>query len=257
MATRAEDPPPDGADTPTADGDAVARAIAQVCGGLAHGFSNQLTILRGNLHLLSVDPSIRADPERAELVAAIQSAADEFALTVRGLALVAGSATPTTRSIDLNALIRRQTERIAAFLGRRIEIRLTLADGLPPVAVDPTDLQSALQALALNAREAIAGHGLLAITTRLCTDDDDTAAVPQACIDVADSGRGMTAEELAALTRLPVSAQRHRKSAGLGLTIVYRAVEGAGGRVHLASVPGEGTTVTLSLPPAATLRDPA
>ena len=252
MATPAEDPPPPSGNDPTPEGDPFAPVVAQICGGLAHTFSNQLTVLRGNLHLLSVEEPVVASAELSQLVASIRSAADEFALTVRGLALVAGSATPTARLIDMNALVRRQAERIAAFLGRRIEVRVVLANGLPPVAVDPTDLETALQELVYNARQAIAGHGALAFTTRMCRMEADGGGEGpvQVCLDIADSGRGMSADELVAAQRLLYSGGQHRRTAGLGLTVVRRAVEGAGGTVHLASTPGEGTTVTLALPAA-------
>ena len=252
MPNLADDRPPPGGAAPETDREA--RAVAQVCGGLAHHFNNLLTVLRGNLHLLAMDQAVLESADLRELVAAIRSAADEAALTARGLSLIAGTVTAAHQSIDVNALLRRQVARFATFLGRRIDIRLALADGLPPVRIDPTDLESALQALVLNARDAIPQDGTLTVTTRRCAEPmaaEGGTRVDAICIDVADTGRGMTPAELAAAPQLLHTSRSRGKSAGLGLTMAQRAVEGAGGALHLASTPDHGTTVTIVLPVAA------
>ena len=67
-------------------------------------------------------------------------------------------------------------------------------------------------------------------------------------ITVADSGTGMGAEALAS-ARLPYFTTK-TKGTGLGLPIVERAVNEMSGTLTVASVPGEGTTFTITLPQA-------
>ena len=233
--------------TPAGTDDPVAAAVAQVCGGLAHDFSNLLTVLRGNLHLMSIDDGVAANQELVELIAAARSAADEAALRTRCLSLISGAAIANPRTIDLNALLRRQAARFGAFLGRRIRIDLDLAEDLPFVAIDATNLEAALQALAFNAREAIAGEGTLTLTTRPCADPDGTAT-PHVCLEIRDTGRGMTEEQCAAAASLLYTSRPRNKAAGLGLPAVRQAADSAGGSLRIASTPGQGTRVTLFLP---------
>jgi signal transduction histidine kinase len=248
------DPDPDIPAAPSGAGDEAllasdlgGAATARLAGGLAHDFNNLLTVMRGNLHLLAVDPAIEGDPELAAIVGEARSAAEEATLRVRGLSILAGTARPRARPIDAAEMLHRQAAWLAGVLGPRIRIEVEAGDDLPRLVADPQDLDAVLLALSLNARDAITGDGEVRLAARASPADGEDG--PGIAIRVSDSGRGMDGETLSRARRGGEPAPTGSR-AGFGLAIVRRAVAAAGGRVHIASTPEGGTTVTLALPAA-------
>jgi signal transduction histidine kinase len=74
------------------------------------------------------------------------------------------------------------------------------------------------------------------------------AAGNEVTISITDNGRGMTPEVLAKAFDDSFTTKPPGKGSGLGLFICKSLIEQAGGRITLASVPGEGTTATLHIP---------
>jgi Histidine kinase-, DNA gyrase B-, and HSP90-like ATPase len=67
-------------------------------------------------------------------------------------------------------------------------------------------------------------------------------------IRIQDDGRGMDAATLDRVLAAPVSTKRHRKKAiGLGLALLHQTAEMCGGKFHVRSTPGVGTTVTATM----------
>ena len=126
-------------------------------------------------------------------------------------------------------------------LAGRIAIAIDVPAALPEVQVDRVLLSRALTNVVENALHAMPGDGTLRVTARPLPPG-------QVEIAVADTGVGM---DQAALDRIfePYFSTK-ATGTGLGLTIARRNVELNGGTIDVASVPGQGTTVTLRLPAA-------
>jgi signal transduction histidine kinase len=107
-----------------------------------------------------------------------------------------------------------------------------------PIAADPDLLHRALSNLVLNAIEAMPGGGTLTLRTR----QDSTSA----CIEVSDTGKGLTQEECERLFTPYYTSKVH--GTGLGLAIVQSIVSDHGGRISVSSKPGRGTTFIIDLP---------
>jgi nitrogen fixation/metabolism regulation signal transduction histidine kinase len=107
-----------------------------------------------------------------------------------------------------------------------------------PTAADPELLHRALSNLVLNAIEAMPEGG----TLNLCTRQDSSSA----CIEVADTGRGLTPEECERLFTPYYTSKTH--GTGLGLAIVQSIISDHGGRISVSSQPGRGTTFIIELP---------
>jgi nitrogen fixation/metabolism regulation signal transduction histidine kinase len=107
-----------------------------------------------------------------------------------------------------------------------------------PIAADPDLLHRALSNLVLNAIEAMPGGGTLTLRTR----QDSTSA----CIEVSDTGKGLTQEECERLFTPYYTSKVH--GTGLGLVIVQSIVSDHGGRISVSSKPGRGTTFIIDLP---------
>jgi len=127
---------------------------------------------------------------------------------------------------------------------------------LPPVEIDPNQLESALLNLALNARDAMGGEGPLRISAREGGPDQHGISTHPGrfvCLSVEDKGQGMDERTLRRATEPFFTTKGVGKGTGLGLSMVHGLADQSGGTLILKSKPGVGTTAELWLPAA----DPA
>jgi signal transduction histidine kinase len=149
---------------------------------------------------------------------------------------------PQLQRVQVNEVIRGvgqlfQAQREAP--GRRkISCELQLDPHLEPVAADAELLHRAISNLVLNAMEAMPEGGALTLRTR----DDDGKVL----IEVADTGSGLTPEECERIFTPYYTSKQD--GTGLGLAIVQSVVSDHGGRIHVQSEPGRGTTFVIELP---------
>ena len=145
---------------------------------------------------------------------------------------------PARESCDVNAVVRETISR-ATSTGQA-ELRLELAEGLPPVRTDPLVLRRILDNLIGNAVDSLATRaGRVTVSTQV----NGAGGVRVA---VADTGKGMTKEELSRAfddfyTTKPGGT-------GLGLSIVRRLVLDANGALRVETEPGAGSTFIVELP---------
>jgi PAS domain S-box-containing protein len=133
------------------------------------------------------------------------------------------------------------TRHATAKATRHLQCRL--ANDLPPVLGSFQKLEQVVVNLLLNACQALPGPDrAVSIETRLDPDGR------QILLIVADEGVGIPAEHLARLGEPFFTTRRDRGGTGLGVSVTRRIVEEHGGRLAYASTPGQGTTVTVSLP---------
>jgi CheY-like chemotaxis protein len=127
-----------------------------------------------------------------------------------------------------------------------------LADDAWPVFVDPHQLENAIVNLAVNARDAMDGSGTLAIRTRnlkmQANQVGDIRAGEYLCIEVIDTGCGMTAEVKDRAFEPFFTTKSVGKGTGLGLSQIFGFAHQSGGEVGIESAVGKGTTVSIYLP---------
>lgn len=121
-----------------------------------------------------------------------------------------------------------------------IEIKVGVAADLPPVTCDASQVQQLVLALAMNAIEAMSRGGVL--TLRAARRGD------RVVLEVQDTGTGIPKEHLPHIFEPFFTTKEEGKGVGLGLAVVYGIVQRHGGRLDVASTPGEGTTFTVELP---------
>ncbi len=143
---------------------------------------------------------------------------------------------------DVNALVRRVAA--AASVPDSVEVELQLADRLPPILSDELALRRILENLLANAVDSLVGEvGRVTLSTGVVGDGRGATALR---ITVADTGRGMTAEELdRAFTEFHTTKAG---GTGLGLSIVRRLVNDLGGTLKVETEPGGGTRFAIDLP---------
>lgn len=227
-------------------------AIGQLTGGIAHDFNNLLTVVIGNLELLQMRD---LDKTQNELVSEAQEAADLGArLTARLLAFARRSHLEP-QTVDLNAQVLGLTDLLHRTLGEQINLSNALSTGLWPVRADPTQIESAIVNLAVNARDAMARGGKLVIETRNTVFDEDDAAAEAGVepgdyvqLTVSDTGTGMSKEVQERVFEPFFTTKEAGHGTGLGLSMVYGFAKQSGGHATVYSEIDQGTTINLYLP---------
>lgn len=222
-------------------------AIGRLTGGLAHDFNNLLQTITISMQM--VKRGLPEGQQRRAMESGIR-ACGKAADLVRQM-LTFGRATPLEpRPTSLSDLLLKTQELASKALTGRIEMTAAVEPGLPPLLVDPTQLELALLNLIFNARDAMPEGGKIRIVGRLATTAEGRGLGDGAfaCVAVSDTGQGMTPETLARalepyFTTKPVGA-----GSGLGLAQVHALARQSGGELTLRSALGEGTTVSLLLP---------
>jgi len=154
----------------------------------------------------------------------------------------------STPAADLEAWCAETTPVWRAAVPRQIRLECTLPRGLG-VNVPRHRLAQAVFNLVQNAGEAMAAQpvGTVRITAAAATS---AAGTPVVRLEVSDDGPGMPADLLARCFEPYFSTKGRAIATGMGLGMVRGIVESAGGTAHVHSVPGAGTTFTLTLPAA-------
>jgi signal transduction histidine kinase len=230
-------------------------AVGQLTGGVAHDFNNLLTVVLGNVDMLGRKAEDEA--RRARRIDAIRQAAERGRDLTRQLLAFSRRQHLSPVTLDVNALIRDFVPLIRQAVGEAVTVELGLTDGPLCAHVDPTQLETALLNLAVNARDAMPQGGVLSI---LSTEEAGDGA-PWACVTVADTGQGMTQEVRDRVFEPFFTTKEVGKGSGLGLSQVYGFVRQSDGEVELESAPGAGSSFKLKLPlssePAQDLRPEA
>jgi signal transduction histidine kinase len=226
-------------------------AIGQLTGGVAHDFNNLLTVIRSSAELLR-RPSLPED-KRTRYLDAIANTADRAAkLTAQLLAFARRQALkPVT--FDVGNQLNGIAEMLRTVLGSRIHLSVRPCSSACFVEADPSQFETALVNMAVNARDAMGGEGELVI--RVCEVSSPPALRGQAdlegqfvAVEVIDTGVGISAELLDRIFQPFFTTKEIGKGTGLGLSQVFGFAKQSGGDVEVFSTVGKGTTFTLYLP---------
>jgi signal transduction histidine kinase len=230
-------------------------ALGSLTAGVAHDFNNLLTVLVGNLYLIGEE--LRERPRVFEKLKAARDAGKRGSELIKQLMAFArreelnvGIIDPKKVIVDVLPLLRRA-------LGSRITLETVLPDQAGAIRASVAQLESAVVNLAVNARDAIEGRGSISIEVANADVAEHEAPLRgvarggrYVAVSVSDTGAGIAPDALLRVFEPFFSTKRERGGTGLGLSMVRSFAEGAGGSASIASVVGQGTTVTLLLPRA-------
>jgi PAS domain S-box-containing protein len=228
-------------------------AIGRLAGGIAHDFNNLMTIVGGYatflLRNLPADDPLRGDAEQ------IRKAADRATRLTRQLLAFGRRQILRPQIVSLNMVIGEITKMLDRLLGDDVEVQLRLSPDLGHVKIDPGQLEQVLVNLAINAREAMADGGRLAIETwnaefaeAHLLQHDRIEPGSYIALTIADTGAGMDTKTLAQLFEPFFSTKEFGR--GLGLSSIYGIVKQSGGSISVESEVGKGTSFTIYLPRA-------
>ena len=226
-------------------------AVGQLTGGIAHDFNNMLAVVLGGLEMAKRRVEEQALEASRHIDNALEGANRAAALTRRLLSfaraepLLPGAVAPGQMLRDMSNLLDRT-------IGERIEVRILSDADVWPVYVDAYQLENAILNLAVNARDAMDGEGMLtmsAANVRLRDGEVGTlVAGDYVRISVADNGSGMSQETLERVFEPFFTTKPVGQGTGLGLSQISGFARQSGGDVGIESVLGEGSTVSIYLP---------
>lgn len=233
-------------------------ALGRLTAGVAHDLNNLLTLVSMNAG--SVLGSLQPSDPHFELVEEIQQAVARGSALTRQLLAFSRSKPPKPARVDLAELVQGMVRMLDRLLGEDIRIVVQPSGQNWTVWADPAHLEQCLLNLALNARDAMNGRGVLAI------DLAEVQLRPEQCavraglqpgvhvrLTVADTGCGMSQEVAAKVFEPFFTTKEAGAGTGLGLAVVHDAVRQAGGHVAVESEPGRGTSFVLHFPQAAAI----
>ena len=218
-------------------------AVGLACARIAHDFANLLLVIQGNLVLLDKE---RLNPDEKTFLADATKAVQASELLTKQIGRFASSPQINlneTKLVDFMSEMHNNAEKICP---RRVRIMADWSFTNESIDIDDTQLNVIILNLVANSRDAISGEGNITIRARL--DQSSEVENPQFCLDVIDSGHGISQENLEKVTEPFFTTKTLTSGLGLGLSTSRRLVEEMGGTLKIFSEKGSGTTVSLVLP---------
>jgi PAS domain S-box-containing protein len=220
-------------------------AIGQLAGGIAHDLNNALTAIMGYAEYLKSKMPAEGNERRS--AEGILAAVGRASTVTHGLLAFSERQRMAWEPLDLNVLLPSCRETLLRSLGSGIILRLEAHSEPLLIRGDAELLRLVLTHLAENARRVMPQGGSFTLAATPAGSPSQGEA-GFACLRAVDTGTGMSEEVLARLFEPFFTTQGFGKSAGLGLPIVFGIVRQHGGRIEVASKPGQGTEFRIFLP---------
>ena len=222
-------------------------SLGTLAGGIAHDLNNILTVISGNIGLAQIDAPPNSTNLLSSLSKAARAAQHAAQLSNQLLTFSKGGA-PLKRVVSVRDLVEQAAE--FSLHGSNLWADLDLGRDLWKAAVDPTQIEQVVNALIINAREAMPNGGTVRVSARNDDVDADAgvALTPGRYIKVqiSDDGSGIDTRSIARIFD-PYFTTKPAAS-GLGLSIGYSVIKKHGGILLLESTSANGSTFSFYLP---------
>ncbi len=230
-------------------------SIGRLAGGVAHEINNMMTGVLGFAEMAEAQaqdhPGIRDDLRQ------ITVAGQRVAQITRQLLTFARRQASKRSSIDLGALIRSLEPFLHRIVGESVRFDVVVADGVPRVNADASQMEQLIVNLVMNARDAVAGKGTIGIELRSTVVDEvrqigTLEILPGDYVQLAviDSGVGISPEARSRLFEPFFTTKDVNRGAGLGLSVCYGIVAQHNGAIAVESEVGRGSRFEIYLPTA-------
>jgi PAS domain S-box-containing protein len=221
-------------------------AIGQLTGGIAHDFNNMLAGIIGSADLLKRRLRDGRYEDCNRYVDAVTAAANRAASLTQRLLAFSRQQTLDLHATPVDQRIRSLEDLLRRTIGPSIALELDLPAGLWPAMTDPSQFESSIINLVINARDAMPDGGSLVIKGANATSETGDFVE----ISISDTGTGMDEATLAKAIDPFFTTKPIGQGTGLGLSMVYGFLRQTGGDLRIRSALGDGTTLTLILPRA-------
>jgi PAS domain S-box-containing protein len=213
-------------------------ATGKFVANIAHEVNNPLGIITNYLQIAKQDLDESSNSYR--MVGIIEEEVHRIAQIISGLLDFYRPESAFLAVADVNQLIEDLLILVSIQLEKMgISVVKELDEDLPPILVSPDQFRQVLLNLVTNAQDAMPDGGTLFILTRRSDE--------RVVLSFSDTGEGIPAEHLPYIFD-PFFTTKGKEGTGLGLSVSYGIVQSFDGMMEASSEPGEGTTITISLP---------
>ena len=227
-------------------------SLGTLASGIAHDFNNILSIIIGHATLIQ---RAQLDPEKiAERIKTITTAAQRGAGLVRQLLTFARKSDVILQRISLNDVIKEVVLLTSETFPKTVTVSTKLADELPTILADSTQIQQVFINMCVNARDAMPDGGSLSLSTHLMTGSKVHARFPEAkaseyvLVEISDTGIGMNEATRARIFEPFFTTKVPEKGTGLGLAVAFGIIHIHQGFIDVSSEPGHGTSFSIYFP---------
>ncbi len=237
------------------------KSLGVLAGGIAHDFNNLLAAVIGFADLALEDLPAGAPARRH--IEEVVTAGERAAELTRQMLAYSGKGRFEPRVLDLHEVVAKLDSLMRAAVSKKAVLRYDLAEDLPAVEADASQIQQVLLNLVTNASDAIGkGDGVINVKTAVMAADrdylDQTCLLSQrgsdeelpegdyVYLEVRDTGRGMDGETIGKIFD-PFFTTKF-SGRGLGLSAVLGIVRGHGGAIRVLSEPRSGTAFRVLFP---------
>ena len=215
-------------------------AVGELAAAVAHGIRNPLAGIRAAAQMAREDA---IDETLIENLDDIIGEAGRLETRVRSVLDLARPFQPKLKEGNLNDFVRTFAENFRKRVPPAVRFALDLDASVPELRFDPVQLTEVLEALVINAFEAMNDAGTVTVTSRF---EERDGAGAGALVRVADTGPGIDPATRGRIFDLFYTTKA--SGTGIGLATARRLVEQQGGTIEVASDPGTGTVFTIRLP---------
>lgn len=230
------------------------QAVGQLAGGIAHDFNNVLTAVIMSSDLLLANHNSASDPSFQDIMN-IKQNANRAASLVRQLLAFSRKQTLRPEVLSLTDVLADLRMLLARLAGHNVKLKLDHGRDLWPVRADVGQLEQVIVNLVVNARDAMADGGQIAIRSQNVAAGEcekfgyrELTPLDYVLIEVEDTGTGIPAEIREKIFEPFFTTKEVGKGTGLGLSMVYGIVKQTGGFIYVESESGKGTTFRIFLP---------
>jgi CheY-like chemotaxis protein len=227
-------------------------SIGTLASGIAHDLNNVLSPILMAIRMFQLKFT---DPDSQNLLATIRASAERGAGLVKQVLGFARGVEGDRITLQPRHLIKEVAKIMADTLPKTIDIKYQTAEGLWPLAGDPTQLHQVLMNLCVNARDAMPHGGRLSVEAdNVALDESYAWMTPDARpgrfvrITVSDTGIGIPPENVAKIFEPFFTTKEHGQGTGLGLSTVLGIIRSHGGFVNVYSEINRGTQFKVYLP---------
>ncbi len=228
-------------------------AVGRLAGGVAHDFNNILVVIKLSTEMML--DQVTPDSPLSKPLLQVSNAADRAAALTRQMLAFSRRQMMQARVVSINSVVSDTSHMLRRIIGEDVRLVTRLAENLANTKLDPDQLSQVVMNLAVNARDAMPGGGMLHIETANVDLDEAYAKTHPPVQPAATScwlfptrNRHHQGRSGACLRSLLHQPDEPGKGTGLGLSIVYGIVKQSGGYIWVYSEPGEGTTFKLYFP---------
>lgn len=227
--------------------------IGKLASGMAHDFNNLLSSIFGSLNLLKRKLKDREDVKY--LVENIENCSIRATDLTKGL-LNYGKPTPRRKApVNPAELLDELLRVLKETFPQQIKIESDIYHGIQNIMGNSTEIYQVLLNLCINAKEAIQGEGKISVEAKnILIDSSNQQVLPLLAqgnyvrFSVADTGEGISEQNLKKIFDPYFSTKKKDTGSGLGLYVTYGIVKAHNGHIDITSTLGEGTRFDIYIP---------